>query len=237
MECEFVSKRGISAKIVAKPSTVCPDIDTYLVFEAEPFGKVDTRVTGVGKSKDTPEPGIHFKAVVGGLRSVFMTLDEETAERLRAFFREVGEKAMERKEHWIEINLGPCFHSDYSCHFWRGDDRTPIEQIIEEAINNLKTCGCWKEEAIEKETPKIVREFFEERERRMREKAEKERELQEKREKALKEAKASGKEVAIACVGGYDGDEEYPGRELGWVAIWEVATPDGRIITKESPSY
>ncbi|MCD6381866.1 MAG: hypothetical protein J7L43_02720 [Candidatus Aenigmarchaeota archaeon] len=66
---------------------------------------------------------------------------------------------------------------------------------------------------------------------------EKKQELQRKKEEALKKAKETGKEVYIRIVDGYDGDEVYPGRDYGWVNVWEVATPDGRIIYKDDPTY
>lgn len=53
----------------------------------------------------------------------------------------------------------------------------------------------------------------------------------------LAEAKRTGQMVYIRDIGGYDGDERYPGKEFGWVNIVEMATPDGRIITNDSPSY
>lgn len=58
-----------------------------------------------------------------------------------------------------------------------------------------------------------------------------------KKEQAIKEAKETGHNVFIRNVGGYDGDARYPGRELGWVNIVEMATPSGDIIESESPSY
>jgi len=70
------------------------------------------------------------------------------------------------------------------------------------------------------------------------EKKRKEREEYEKRKKwALEEAKRTGKEVIIRKLYGYDGDTAYPGQELGWVNVYEVATPDGEIKEKHVPSY
>jgi len=70
------------------------------------------------------------------------------------------------------------------------------------------------------------------------EKKRKEREEYEKKKKwALEEAKRTGKEVIIRKLYGYDGDEIYPGREWGWVNVYEVATPDGKIKEKHVPSY
>jgi hypothetical protein len=57
------------------------------------------------------------------------------------------------------------------------------------------------------------------------------------RRKALEEAKKTGKKVIVRKIGGYDGDAVYPGRELGWINIYEVAYPDGRIVEEEQPTY
>lgn len=65
----------------------------------------------------------------------------------------------------------------------------------------------------------------------------KEIELQEKRSSALRQAQESGKNVMIRKLGSYDGDEEEPGKELGIVNVYEVATPSGEIITQENPTY
>jgi len=70
-----------------------------------------------------------------------------------------------------------------------------------------------------------------------REREERKKELERKRQEAIEEAKRTGKEVYIRIVDGYDGDEVYPGRDYGWVNVWEVATPDGKIIYKDEPTY
>jgi len=69
-----------------------------------------------------------------------------------------------------------------------------------------------------------------------RKKAEQEK-IEEMRRKALEEAKKTGKKVIVRKIGGYDGDAAYPGRELGWINIYEVAYPDGRIVKEEQPTY
>jgi len=70
------------------------------------------------------------------------------------------------------------------------------------------------------------------------EKKRKEREEYEKKKKwALEEAKRTGREVIIRPLYGYDGDTAYPGQELGWVNVYEVATPDGKIKERHIPSY
>lgn len=68
-------------------------------------------------------------------------------------------------------------------------------------------------------------------------KQEKQAEYDIQKSEAIQEAKETGRNVYIKIVGGYDGDERYPGKELGWVNIVEMATPDGKIITSDSPSY
>ncbi len=82
----------------------------------------------------------------------------------------------------------------------------------------------------------VKEEERKEKERKEREEKKKE-ELKKKQEEALKKAKETGRDVFIRDLGMYDGDEAHPGEELGWVSVSEWATPDGRIIEKESPSY
>jgi len=64
----------------------------------------------------------------------------------------------------------------------------------------------------------------------------KEKEIRDKQEKAIQEAKATGKQVYVRGLGGYDGDVEKPGQELGWVSVSEYATPEGRLVSVENPS-
>ena len=60
---------------------------------------------------------------------------------------------------------------------------------------------------------------------------------EEQKSKAIEEAKKTGKDVIIRKIAMYDGDDEFPNEELGIVNVYEVATPDGRIIEKSVPSY
>ena len=233
----FTTLNGASATIVAEESTVSPDIGMRLQIETNTVS-IAHFIRGISSIKETPHKGIRCEGVTNGkLRKMFVTLDDETAEQIQTFCAEVEKSAKDRRNHWIEINLGTCFHSDYSCHWWRGDDRTPIEQITEEAKGEMAGCGCWKEGAIETEIPQKIAKVFLEKNDRIEKEMEREKQYQEKKNTAIKEAKETGKNVTIACVGGYDGDDVYPEQELGWIGVYEVATPEGKIITKESPSY
>lgn len=62
-------------------------------------------------------------------------------------------------------------------------------------------------------------------------------ELKKLQEGKLREARETGRNVIVRRVGGYDGDVESPGNEFGWVIVNEVATPEGKIITTETPTY
>jgi len=57
---------------------------------------------------------------------------------------------------------------------------------------------------------------------------------EQKKQKALVEAKRTGKEIIIQRIGAYCGNE---GKEEGMVVVYEVATPDGRVIEKAYPTY
>ena len=82
------------------------------------------------------------------------------------------------------------------------------------------------------------------------ERKKREEEYKKKVQEALEEAKRTGEEVIIRKVGVFDGDacdveteflkSSYGlsgQQELGAVVVYEVATPDGRIIEKASPCY
>ena len=87
------------------------------------------------------------------------------------------------------------------------------------------------------EFKRSVEEHKKKRKKREKEKKiEAEKKLKELQTKALLKAKETKKDVIIRTVGGFDGDEVY-GDETGWVNIYEVATPMGKIIEKEYPSY
>jgi len=68
-------------------------------------------------------------------------------------------------------------------------------------------------------------------------KRKKEEELEKLRSEKLEEARRTGRNVRIRSLGGFDGDELFPGRELGWVNVYEVATPEGKIVKEEEPTY
>lgn len=65
---------------------------------------------------------------------------------------------------------------------------------------------------------------------------EKEKKIQDMQEKAIQEAKKTGKQVYVRGLGGYDGDVEKPGQELGWVSVSEYATPEGGLVSVENPT-
>ena len=87
------------------------------------------------------------------------------------------------------------------------------------------------------------------------EKRRKEEELEKKREEALSKAKETGREVLIRPVGEFNGDaptredwmfyediiketyRRYGRRELGIVTIYEIATPEGKIVYRGIPSF
>jgi len=101
----------------------------------------------------------------------------------------------------------------------------------------------------------MFREEIEQYEKHTAEREEKRRKKQEEYERrkkeALEEAKRTGKEVTIRRVGMFDGDDPSnnemlrayglggynEGSDYGLVIVWEVATPDGRIIEKADPCY
>ena len=69
-----------------------------------------------------------------------------------------------------------------------------------------------------------------------------EKEILKKQKEAIVEAKASGKEVTVRQLGGYDGDSDNSaqrkfGDECGYISVSEVATPEGKIEEREIPSF
>jgi len=82
-------------------------------------------------------------------------------------------------------------------------------------------------------------------------KRKKQEEYERKKKEALEEAKRTGKEVIIRKVGMFDGDDPAneellkayglggydEGNEYGIVIVWEVATPDGKVVEKATPCY
>jgi len=115
--------------------------------------------------------------------------------------------------------------------------------------NILYEDGTWGE--IDIDNPHLqeaLREIEEEERQRQEEARKKKEELEKRRQEALRKAKETGEEVVIRRLGMFDGDDpsnyellrEYgldPYSECGAVVVYEVATPDGKIIEKAYPTY
>lgn len=91
---------------------------------------------------------------------------------------------------------------------------------------------------LEKEFSKALKKEVEFERNKAKQSVEEQRRYKRRVERALDEAHRTGKDVIIRVIGGYNGDA-VEGREdvEGWVEVCEVATPDGRIVVKEYPSY
>ena len=210
--------KGMDFTIRSERSEVSPDVQVRV--SATVLGtKVDTEIFR-HISEYQGHPGIHAGYVKEN--KIFLAVNEDEEQKIEDFFGLVQEEEEDRRAHWMEINLGVCFHTDYSSHWWRGDDRTPLEQIIKEGSAML-TC-CHKEETTEESVRKAYDSFMQRREER--------KTRQEKRENkeqaAFARAKESGQKQKIR---GYSVECDDPHEECDLDIVTEWAMPDGSVKT------
>jgi len=220
------SKSGKDITFEKKYSKVNPDISIQVsVPGIEKFG-IQTSI-----SEEQGFQGVSSNSQVyinGKLQRVFIPFEKIEIEKIQDYFQRLETERKDRRSHWMELNLGICFNSDYSCHWWRGDDRTPFETILVEGKNKLSCCH--KEESIEESIREAYNAHFAE----MRKVEEKKAERKEKEEKALKEAKETGKSVLIRkySVGCND-----PNEECDFDIVYIYANPDGKIEKKQHHTW
>lgn len=131
------SKQGIEVKL----EEITDWYDGHIEVEATFFHPLKKRHVTETAGKIVCEyqgrKGFH---ILSSNPKIFVELNEAEQKRVEKFFEEISRTSADNMEHWIAINLGVCFRSDYNCHYWRGDMRTPIEQILRESEEILACC-------------------------------------------------------------------------------------------------
>jgi hypothetical protein len=109
------TKTGINVTIKKVRLDYSPSIKLHASFSHPEAGSRDTEIsdsiTGLKGHR-----GVYTLALHKG-QTIFLTFDGDDLQQLENFLKEVAEETAEQEAHWIEINLGVCFHSDYSCHW------------------------------------------------------------------------------------------------------------------------
>jgi hypothetical protein len=157
-----------------------------------------------------------------GNQHLYLVLRAEDISTVKEYFEEIKKQTDALKSRWMTLNLGACFNSDYACHYWSGDESTPLQQVIEEG-KRILSC-CYREDVMEDNIKKAYLEYWHKKKKAAEKRAE--------REKLFEEAKAKGMPVklysySIEC---QDQNEDC---DLDIVTVY--AMPDGKI--KEEVSH
>jgi hypothetical protein len=175
-------------------------------------------------------PGLYDLAYLSGNMETYKKFEERLKDAIELVIRE-----SKTKEEWM-TKLGV--------------EKTDIRTAL---YNILYDDGTWGKVRMDNPALQEALKKIAEREKKVMEKRALERKaFEEKVKKAIEEAKRTGKEVFIEKIGGYDGDdpaevrfhgtpeiirEFEEGEGLGWVDIYLVATPEGKVIEKHVPNY
>ena len=189
------TKTGIEVEIKSKKSAISPNIETTADYMHPYFNYKVRNEIHRSISKTQGQKGIwgnSFTLRSGQSQRIFLAFSDSEIEKIEKYFAEINEQEKDIVAHWTKINLGICANSDSSCHWWRGDIRTPYEQIVKEGSKELMCCYklANHDAAIKKAYDSCIEEWEEHnKERRL---------TEEKRRLALEEAKTTQKPVLLS---------------------------------------
>ena len=172
------TKYGMEVTLEKEGEKHSPNVAVWGTFAHPEAGEKKAKLYGVceREGKTVVQTSESFKG-----RTIYLLFDSNELKQVKDFTFEADKETAERKKYWMELNLGVCFNSDYSCHWWRGDERTPLEQIIEEGKGMLSCCH--KPETHEESITSTYNQYFQKKK-----KKEEEQRLAEEKEKQRKEA-------------------------------------------------
>lgn len=206
---------GYDIVITATPLSYDPSFEITSEATHKEHGKLSSRnscpVTTI-QGKKVVDLG--SKYINKKIQNIYFAIDVQTEEIIKAFLAEIKAIEKDRKENWIELNLGICFNSDLSCHWWKGDRRTPFEQILAEGKKSLSCCH--KPETHEES----IRKAYEEHMQKQAKKEERKKEI----EALYGEAKRTGQKVKLYT---YTDECRDKSEECSLDIITVYAMPDG----------
>lgn len=138
MKLETETTKGTKLVFETKKDEYSWEYNTTVKF-LDPIKKVEVE-TNINRNIEIKEnEGKEYKGIYLHTNPViFLSLRNIT--EVETYFTKINLLEKDIRENWIKINLGVCFSSDYNCHYWEGDQRTPIEQILKESEKELSCC-------------------------------------------------------------------------------------------------